>query len=254
MCHDLKAFVKGPVTLAVDAFPIPVGPLQYPFGVVIILAGTVDLQLYAEKPGALAKEYRCGLVGIGMDRRLVQGGKAAVAQRQQVVIAVLVIGIVQGKQLSAMGAVGVVPVIAATAQRRVAVTIVVIIPEPCAAVVTEDGFLVQTVRTEILVLKDSHFGKGICFPTDLAHKGLFSHLLVLLVHDKIDGRTQRCGCCGQNDAQKLLPNVKLGHPATQTCRRSWSTMVTMTLRMTDKSTFIMMIFTPFRKIEKSRRA
>ena len=76
---DLKAVIQTAIVLAVGKGVLPVGNVQQGRGVLVVLAGTVDLQLDTEEAGPGAIEDGTGLEIVIMDSAVFNVGAAVTA-------------------------------------------------------------------------------------------------------------------------------------------------------------------------------
>ena len=102
MGDDLKAVLQGAVMLAIDTlFAFLVGDFHDMVGVIIILSGSINLQLHAKEAGRFSVEDGLGLIVIVVDTCGPQSGKAFGAIG---IIAVLVTSAIPGILISDKGA------------------------------------------------------------------------------------------------------------------------------------------------------
>ena len=124
--------------------------LQQLPGIASALPSSVDLQLYSEETGTLSIKDRRRLIVIILDRVFLRcAGVARITQGEFFVLIVsCVAGTVIGQQHTAAFAVCVITVIAELAEGRVAVSGIVIVPDPVSTAAAEDRFLFQSPGTD----------------------------------------------------------------------------------------------------------
>ena len=144
-------FVECHIVLAVGKRVLPVGDVQQRRGVLVVLTGTVDLQLHAEEAGPSAVEDGAGLEVIVVDRAAFNGGAAVAAIG--VVVVVGVPALVEGDEASTAGASGIVAVVAVGAKGRGSGVAVVPMSETGAAVGTDLCHAIQAVRAKQTVME-----------------------------------------------------------------------------------------------------
>ena len=111
---DLKAVVQTAIVLAIGKGVLSVDDVQQRQGVLVVLTGTVDLQLHAEKAGPGAVEDGTGLEIVVVDGTVLDVGAAVAAIG--VVVIVGVPALIEGDEASAAGAAGIVAVVAVGAK------------------------------------------------------------------------------------------------------------------------------------------
>ena len=131
---------------------LSVDDVQQRQGVLVVLTGTVDLQLHAEKAGPGAVEDGAGLEIVVVDGTVLDVGAAVAAIG--VVVVVGIPAVIKGDEAAAAGTPSVIAV-AAVGANRVSVVVgqAFTIPEAGAAVDADLGHFLQTVRAQQAVME-----------------------------------------------------------------------------------------------------
>ena len=192
--------------LAVGQGPAPVGKLQQLPCMAVAFPAVVDLQLHPKVTGSGSMENRLRLIVVVLDSLSVgRAGMAAVAERLFLSRIILrIVCLVHMQQRAAADAVGIMPVIAAPAERGILVPRVVVLPEPFPANMADVGLPVQAVATELLAVQDYPLPQRVLVSADRANKGLRFHL-VSSFHCKINTDAEDSGGSGQQELNKRVP-------------------------------------------------
>ena len=116
MGDHLEALLQRAIMLAIDALLVAICDVQQDIGIVIVLTAFIQLQFNAKEATARSIENRQGLEVVAMDFLAGLAGIAeAVGTVGILVILIKVIGGVIVDDLAAVGASGIVPLVAAQA-------------------------------------------------------------------------------------------------------------------------------------------
>ena len=152
MRDDLKAVVQTAIVLAIGKGVLSVDDVQQRQGVLVVLTGTVDLQLHAEETGPGAVEDGTGFEIVVMNGTVLDVGAAVAAIG--IIVVVRIPAAIKGNKAAAAGAAGVIAGAAVGADRvSVVVGQAFTLPEPGAAVDADLGHFLQTVRAKQAVME-----------------------------------------------------------------------------------------------------
>ena len=149
--HQFEAVVQGAVVLAVEPPLPPVGDVQQLPGVGAVLPRSIDLQLHAEKPGALPVKNGGWFEGVVVN--ICAAVQLFPASAAVGVLSLQIEGLIFRDQAAAAGAAGVAAVEAPRAQGGAVVSGVVLPPDPVAAVDADHRVLLQAAAAEMAAVK-----------------------------------------------------------------------------------------------------
>ena len=149
---DLKAVVQTAIVLAIGKGVLSVDDVQQRQGVLVVLTGTVDLQLHAEKAGPGAVEDGTGFEIVVMNGTVLDVGAAVAAIG--IIVVVRIPAAIKGNKAAASGTAGVIAVAAVRTDRVSAVVgQAFTIPEAGAAADADICHAIQTVRAQQTVME-----------------------------------------------------------------------------------------------------